>query len=276
MSLAIKFGNTDDLTTTSGFIYIDAVTNYTRDFKGQVTSHPIGSGGNISDHFIRNNPTYSITGVISGADISIGKERLMGESADIPINVNPRDVPATSVNDSDSLLSVLPETISQFFVDANSSVSVASSNSRRDVLNTVRLLLENLFEKDGLSLITLYEYKNNKLDKVIDPLVMTSLVFTEDPESGVALYINATLEHVTFTELKPVVLDKKEVAKLNPSNVSDAVKKQSSPNTNLGSKSDNILVQSEEQKQRIKDAVDKANKNKSLYSIGLDALLGGS
>lgn len=270
MSLAIKFGD-DSLdgssTNTSGFIYLDAVTNYTREYTGTVTSHPIGSGGNISDHFIRNNPIYNITGVISGADISIGKEQIRGESNNLPLNVNASDIPSVRIKGNNSdLLSLLPDSISAFFVDAGSSVMTASSNTRRDVLNTIRLLLEGLFEKDGLSLITLYEYKNNKLDKFIDPLVMKSLTFSEDPESGLALYITMSLEHVTFTELKRTVIDQKEVAKLKPANVSAPVKSQAAPLTNKGYKP-NILLQSDEEKARIKAEVDK---NKSILKTGLD------
>lgn len=264
MSLAIKFGEGLDSDTTSGFIYIDAVTSYTRDFKGQVTSHPIGSGGSISDHFIRNNPTFNITGVISGADISIGKINIKGESNDTPINVSSIDTPAVSIKGNNStLLSLLPQTITQFFVDAESSVNVSANNSRRDVLNTIRILLEGLFEKDGLSLITLYEYKDNRLDKVIDPLVMTSLSFTEDPDSGVALYINMSLEQVTFTKLKRTLLDKKEIAKLNASNVSPDIKNQAAPNTNIGAvTTDNILLMSPEQKAKL---AAKSAKEKSVF-----------
>ncbi len=239
MSLAIKFGDMDDPSSSSGFIYMDAVTQYSRDFKGSVTSHPIGSGGKISDHFIRDNPVYSFTAVISGADISIGKEFILGESGDVPMNVFP-DIPEVKIKGNESnLLSLLPDSVSQFFVDAEASVSV-SNTRRRDTLVRIRSLLETLFDKDGLSLITLYEYKNNKLDKFIDPLVMTSLSFQENPDSGLALYINVTLEQISFTELKKTTLDKKEVAKLNAKNVTPELKAPAAPLENKGVKNSNI------------------------------------
>lgn len=239
MSLAIKFGDMDDPTSSSGFIYMDAVTQYTRDFKGSVTSHPIGSGGKISDHFIRDNPVYSFTGVISGADISIGREYILGESGDVPMNVFP-DIPEVKIKGNENdLLSLLPDSVSQFFVDAEASVSV-SNTRRRDTLIRVRSLLESLFDKDGLSLVTLYEYKSNKLDRFIDPLVMTSLSFSESPDSGLALYINVTLEKISFTELKKTTLDKKEVAKLNAKNVTPELKNPAAPLENKGVKNSNI------------------------------------
>lgn len=239
MSLAIKFGDTSDSSATSGFIYMDAVTQYSRDFKGSVTSHPIGSGGKISDHFIRDNPTYSFTAVISGADISIGREFILSESGDVPINVFP-DIPEAKIRGTENnLLSLIPDSVSQFFVDAESSVSV-SNTKRRDTLTRIRSLLEGLFDKDGLSLITLYEYKNNKLDNFIDPLVMTSLSFKEDPDSGLALYISVTLEKILFTSLKTTTLTKKDIANLNAKNTSDDIKPAAAPLDNKGAKNSNI------------------------------------
>lgn len=239
MSLGIKFGDISDPNSTSGFVYMDAVTQYTRDFKGQVTSHPIGSGGKISDHFIRDNPVYSFTAVISGADISIGREFIRDESGDTPMNVF-NDIDEVKIKGNENnLLSLVPDSISQYFVDAESSVYV-SSNRRRDTLKSVRNVMETLFDKDGLSLITMYEYKNNTMDKIIDPLVMTSLSFTESPESGLALYINVTLEKITFTKLDTAVLDKKEVAKLNPKTVKPEIKSQAAPLENKGNKNSTI------------------------------------
>lgn len=239
MSLAIKFGDIDDPSSTSGFVYMDAATQYSRDFKGSVTSHPIGSGGKISDHFIRDNPVYSFTAVISGADISIGREFIVGESGDVPMNVFP-DIPEVKIKGTENnLLSLLPDSVSQFFVDAEASVSV-SNTRRRDTLVRIRSLLESLFDKDGLSLITLYEYKNNKLDRFIDPLVMTSLSFKEDPDSGLALYISVTLEKILFTSLKTTTLTKKDVASLNSKNVASDLKPAAAPLDNKGAKNSTI------------------------------------
>ena len=42
MTLAIKWG--DDNDQTGGFVYLDAVTLYTQNYKGKVTSHPIEIG----------------------------------------------------------------------------------------------------------------------------------------------------------------------------------------------------------------------------------------
>ena len=159
MSLAIKFGNfLDDKPTTSGFIYIDATVNYTRNFKGQLTSHPIGSGGNISDHFIRQNPEYSFSGVISGADISLGTSLIKDlEGVSSPSNVH-QDIPTVRISASNRLLSLVPQTISSLFVDAESSVKV-STGVQRQTLSEIRIILEKLFDASNQSpmIVKLFE-----------------------------------------------------------------------------------------------------------------------
>jgi hypothetical protein len=232
MSLAIKFGTTDG-SVASGFIYIDATTQYSREFKGQVTSHAIGSGGSISDHFIRSNPVYPITGVISGADISIGRKFILSENGVSPDNVS-EDVPNVLIKgNGTNLLSLLPNSVSQFFVDTET-VADVSTVTRKGKLNEIRTLLEGLFEKDTLSLVTLYEYTDNKLAKYIPSLVMTSLSFSESPDSGIALYVNITLERVDFVELETRTLTSRDLRGLNSKSVNPSIKNQAAINDPKG------------------------------------------
>lgn len=219
MSLALKFkdtANVNDETAHTAFIFLDAVTQYSRDFRGQVTSHPIESGGNISDHFIRNNPTYNISGVITAADISLGLLGIQDDLGNRPLNVPTTQVQAVTIKGGNNeLLSKLPESVAQYFVNADASVVVSPNNSRRNLLASIRVQLENLFTKDKLSLVTLYEYKNNRLTNVIiDNLVMTSLNFKEDPDSGIALYVDITLEKVEFVSFKTAKVPKTELSGL--------------------------------------------------------------
>lgn len=236
MSLAIKFGNfLDDKPTTSGFVYIDAVLNYSRDFKGQLTSHPIGSGSNISDHFIRSNPTYSFSGVISGADISRGTYLIKDlEGVTSPSNTH-LDIPQVQIQSSNKLLSLIPQTISSFFVDAESSVRVDTS-VKRQTLEEIRIILERLFDSSNSSpfIVKLFEYEGSKVTKLIDNLVCTSLSFREDAESGYALYVDMTLEQATFTALKTTKLSKKDIQALNSKKVDKSIAAPAASKTNAG------------------------------------------
>lgn len=266
MSLALKFGDFktgEDSHTSWGFIYIDAVTQYVRDFKGQVTSHPIGSGGLISDHFIRSNPVYQLTGVISGADISLGLGVLDDgtEEQNRPENLR-GDISAVKIKGTNnSLLSLIPNSLTRFFVDSQSNIKVSSKQDFP--LSSVRGVLENLFSVDGITTVKLFEYKGTKLSRVIDNLVMNSLSFTEEPDSGDALYIHITLEQVSFVELQTRKLDKKE---FNLNNVSDKlkdkdVKNQAAPKVDKGNEPEKgsilkrMFTASQETKNTVLDAI---------------------
>ena len=51
MTIALKIGNEES--QVRGFIYLDAVVSYTKTLGGKVTSFPVDSGVQISDHFIK-------------------------------------------------------------------------------------------------------------------------------------------------------------------------------------------------------------------------------
>jgi len=223
MSLAIRFGDDEDVETPQGIIYFDAVTKYGQSFKGSLTSHAIGSGGKISDHFIRENPVYSFTGVISGADISIAKVFLTDENGMYPDNVSQLDITPVRIKDNgNALISLLPDAIGSFFVDAKTSVKV-DTVARKSTLRQIKRALEVFFEKDGITFVTLLEFKGKVLDKdgVIPQLVMTSLSFSEDENSGEALYVDITLEKPTIVNLQTTRISKSDIKKLDAQRVTD-------------------------------------------------------
>ena len=255
MSLAIKFGNfLDPAITTSGFVYIDAVTGYTSQFKGQLTSHPIGSGSLISDHFIRSNPTFQISGVISGADISLGRYNITDGGENRPTNVN-NDVDSVKIKGENTLLSLLPQSTSSYFVDAASSITT-STQPRRQKLSEIRFILEKLFENNQVQIVKLFEYEDSVVVRMIDNLVMNDLSFREDPDNGYALYISISLEQATFTKLKVDKLTKKDRQELDVTKVAEPIKDPAKPLSNVGNKdgAGSLIRQTEEQKAAIAKA----------------------
>ena len=223
MSLAIRFGDDEDVESPQGMIYFDAVTKYSQSLKGSLTSHAIGSGGKISDHFIRENPVYSFSGIVTAADISIGKVYLTDEFGYYPDNADQTDLEPVRIKDNgNALISFLPDVVSSFFVDPAPSIKV-DTRERQMSLRGVKRSLEALLEKDGISFVTLLEFKGKVLDKdgVIPMLVVTSLSFNEDENSGDALYVDITLEKPTIVELMNTSISKKDIDKINSSKVSD-------------------------------------------------------
>jgi hypothetical protein len=229
MSIALKIeGN------YQGFIYFDAVTQYTPSYSGKLTSHPIGSGGVISDHFIRDNPTYQFSGIISAADISVGTGLIIDDSNNRPMNYR-GDIPAVNIKGNNrSLISLVPQTISQFFVDAQSSV-ISSVDSRENILKQVRTVLESLFKEDGITLVKLFNYQNLKTKPdIISDLVVVNLSFDENPDTGQALYVNISLEKPTFTTLQSRKLTSSELSQLKSATVAPEIKTKAAEKIDAG------------------------------------------
>ena len=101
MSLALKFGDLQaGGSDIKGIIYFDAVTVYTKDYSGKVTSHPIEAGASISDHFVSDNPKFKISGVLSHVDWSPVPEKISGGALDgevTNLNIEPEAVQTSNL-----------------------------------------------------------------------------------------------------------------------------------------------------------------------------------
>lgn len=220
MSIAIEWGDEDS--DQSAFVYFDAVTSYKTSYRGKVTEHPIDSGANIADHFVKENPRIMISGVITGADITVGNENIANEDGDSPINV--RAAPDAVVVDTSSskLNSLLPASITQFFTPQEPSITF-SGNAAVDAVEKVKNAMANLMAGEryneisktfinSMQLLKLYEYDGSVIRSITEDLVMVGLDFSEDADSGDALYCEITLEQIRFAkgkvaELPPDVVD---------------------------------------------------------------------
>ena len=233
MSLAIEWG--DSSVQDGGFIYLSAVTAYTQNYSGSVTKHPVDQGGNITDHFVRNNPVITIGAVITGVDISTGTYLIQDLDGNSPYNSN-QAPNAVSVNSTDQsvLKKFIPDSIGQFLSDSQPEVVVDSR--RADLLEQIRQALIDLTagvvfnDKTGnfdpsIQLVRLFEYDNTLLRKVINNLVMTKITFKEDPNTGYGLYCDITFEQVTFAFLKKTTI---------PKDVQDSLKKKASSKASKG------------------------------------------
>lgn len=233
MSLAIQWG--DASIQDGGFIYFDAVTAYTQNYKGQVTKHPIDSGGNITDHYIRDNPVFTIGAVITGVDISEGTYLIRDSKGNAPYNSNEAPKPV-SVNSTDQsvLKKFIPDSIGQFLSDSQPEVIV--DTRRTDILEQIRQALIDLTDgvifndKTGkfdpnVQLVNLFEYDKTRLRKIINRLVITNINFKESPETGYGLYCDITFEQVTFVFLQETAI---------PKDVQEGLKKKAAPKASKG------------------------------------------
>lgn len=221
MSLAIKFGDNDDPNQLSGFIYFDVVTKFSKQLSGRVTAHPLDAGANITDHYISENPKFSIAGVISSADIS-GIPSQIFIDGEAPLNVNPQ-AQAVVVNDSFSGVLQFSSSVGAQFSNSASETVTVDSRQRTEYREQINALITKLMTglvyndqekklRNRMTLITLYEFIGDILNIESSDLVMTSCSFDEDPDTGSGLYVTMNLERVSFVTLQKTELPK-DVAK---------------------------------------------------------------
>lgn len=233
MSFGLRWG--EDNEEGGGFVFFDAITVSTENYSGQVTKHPIASGASISDHFIRQNPTFTLSTVITGYDISMNSYLIQDLVGNSPYNVNeaPTAVSVTST-DASVLKQFIPDSIGQFL--SSSAPEIIIDGHRLQTLDTVKDAIVNLMsgvvfnEKKGkfvpnIQLVRLFEYDGTLLKKIINNLVITSMVFREDVNTGEGVYCDLTFEQVTFATLKKTVL---------PQDVVNSLKKKSAPKASKG------------------------------------------
>lgn len=234
MTLAIRYGERDE--EDSGFIYFDCITAFTESYTGQVSKHPISTGVSVVDAYIRNNPTFTLSGVITGVDVSTGTYLITDLDDFKPYNTPISPVSAVSVESTDQsvLTKFIPSSISQFLPESTPTVNM--DDARENVLSQVRDLLINLTsgtklnEETGqfdtnLQVVRLFEYTGSLLTRILNNLVITSITFREDANTGRALYCDINFEQATFAKLKKTVL---------PADVAAAVKKAASPKKSQG------------------------------------------
>lgn len=236
MSLGFHWGSLELPEDPSGFIYIDAVTAYTQDYKGQVTKHPVDSGASITDHFIKENPVFSLSGVISGVDISPIPSMIRDFEGRSPNNANPQPEAVTINSGSSGLLQFLPDSIGQFLSVGSPLAEVPGSGLRNDFTDDVRDALVDILSgvkfnsktnrfDSFIQTVEIYEFVGFNIKSITFDLVMTNFKIREDVNTGEGLYFDCTLEQVTFATLEKAVL---------PQDVQQPLKKKATPTSNKG------------------------------------------
>ena len=206
MTIALKIGN--DESQVKGFIYLDAVTVYSKSLSGKVTSFPVDSGVNISDHFISNNQKFTIEGVVSNVDIS-GISDSISIDGEKPINAVPRpDTP--TIYGQTQALQYLPASARQFYERSVPGVLVDSES--QSTTQIIEALLEELMRatyynttdkrwRNKMTITTLYEMEGTNFRNAKTDLVITDVGINENPETGDALFLSISLEKVRFVSL---------------------------------------------------------------------------
>jgi hypothetical protein len=229
MSFALKWE--PDEIQAGGFLFFDAVISHNQSYKGSITKHPISTGSSISDHYISENPTFTLSAVIADTDISTLPFILADENGTTTQNTYaaPTGVSVEST-DLSVLTKFIPNVIGQFLPDKLPEVKV--DDARGNIIEYIRGMLISLLSgtsvnqttgatQPNIREVSLYETDKGTLVKrlpnsPLTSLVVTSLTFREDVNTGTALYFDMSFEQVTFVELKKTTLPKDVRTKLKP------------------------------------------------------------
>ncbi len=265
----------------STLIWLDAVTDWSRQRTASVTKHRVESGSNISDHIIEENPVFNISGVITGVDFGSTKPILSFEDAEtykVKSEKNAEDIAPIAITSSgvSSVLKYVPESVRQF-LDSDHMPSVVMQPHRTeeaDILISAEAFLSELITGTDVllngktvkkkELVTLLEFDGyGKIVNSYDNCVLTSLSFKEDAGSGYALYPTMTFEKVRFVSLVTTTI---------PKNVSPAVKNKTAEVSDKGKQTPKDQVTTAETKNG-KDSPVKVD-NKTILASGADGARG--
>lgn len=202
------------IATSDGvFIYFDAVLSYSESYSNSVTKHPIDGGGVISDHVTMENPSFSISGVISAVDFNDTRPNVQDDSTGKSItfiNVNPVSFPVEVRDNDKDVFKSIPFLSGLTKSSPKPSITMADEvkynfNSIKDILIGLRDNNKNANTNYGLFYV--YEFRDGLVSAPPKKnCVLLGLDFSETPESGDTLEVSLKIEQVTFVPLVETTL----------------------------------------------------------------------
>lgn len=203
MAIALMFRD-------NSVLYLDAVVNFNKGKTATIASNPLDNRTVIADHVSKDNPTFSVKGVVSSADFQESYTRsldLLSEyGTQIPREFNSA-VPDVSIGDESMMTRLFSESIVSSFLNQDTP-EVVMSDFRGYSHEIARDKLNSAFE--GCEIITILDYN-------YDPYIGRSVSVRsykncliknfndiEDPNTGDSLNFDITFEQVRFSYAEQV------------------------------------------------------------------------
>lgn len=218
-------------------IWLDAVLSFNEDYTSSVTKHKVGSGSTISDHVIEENAQFSIDGVVSGVEWSNGPTYGLsninavtdiGEVPQITLDsieaLQSVNLPANASHVSivqglqNPIIKLLPESLRQF-VDQNTTppeivMGEASVGDNLEAIKSTLIQLNRGFprttegrvilEKEEVAILR-FDYDWTPLTPILN-CICTGLQFSEDANTGDAIYPKMRFEQVRYAGIETAVV----------------------------------------------------------------------
>jgi hypothetical protein len=195
MTYAIRRENGDVL-------YFDAITSIQEQYSATVTKHPLARGAFVSDHTIVDNIKFTLNAILSDADFNLNRpfeEGWQSVTNKQFVNNTRTSIPVKISNEGAKWRSFLPEVVSQFTANTIPTVTV-TAQSKVKTAKAVRSDLLDIFDKKEA--FTLVEYNTNLVSRLWANVILTSITFTEDADSGTGLFPMMGMEQVTYTNVE--------------------------------------------------------------------------
>lgn len=209
MTIAVLRSNGD-------LIWFDAITQFSERYTGTVSTHPLESGNVVSDHTTVNNLMMSFSGIISDADFNMSRPTILDEDAmnwgisnKQFVNNSPIDQPVV-IKYKPGVSDFLPDSIAQFVTPAEPVVEIVQYDRPK---YAIRVKDELTFIQRNAETFSLVDFRDGRIWRILDNCILTSLDFTETPDSGDAIFPVMTIEQVRYATVKLTKIPKKPVNK---------------------------------------------------------------
>lgn len=223
MTIAIRRDNGD-------ILWFDAIEGFDEAYASTVTKHPVATGGFVADHVTKDNPRFSLKGILSDADFNYNRPQLdynttlatvglTQETVEFPtvtrkqfVNNTPTNSPVAINSNVNVFKSFLPESISQF---TNTSIPEVIVTEQPKVKSASAVRLDLMTMRDQKETFTLVDFEDNLVRRSWSNCIFTSVTFSETPEGGDAraLFPNMEIEQVVFTTVENVRIKLKPINK---------------------------------------------------------------
>lgn len=215
MTIAIRRDNGD-------ILWFDAIEGFDEALTSTVTKHPVATGGFIADHITKDNPRFTLRGILSDADFNYNRPQLTTDDASYEgwqsvtakqyVNNTPTNSPVSINNNVNTFKKFLPESITQFSTTSIPEVVVTPQPKVKSA-SSVRLNLIDMREKKEI--FTLVDFEDNLVRRSWPNCVLTSLAFSETPEGGDsrALFPVMEMEQVIFSTVENIKIKVRPVNK---------------------------------------------------------------
>ena len=203
MALALLFE--DD-----SVLFMDAVTNYSKGRSSNISNHPIDSASVISDHVSKNNPVFTIRGLISAADFQTTDQRdpQLLDSTEFTIDSeynNPAN--GAEITQRSNLLDFLPGSIQQFLGSTNPS-TVSLDQFRGYSHQAARDKIERAWENSERLTLLDYDFDiftgRSVSVRSFDNLIIERYDDNETVDTGDALEFTLTFRKIRIAYIKEI------------------------------------------------------------------------